>query len=83
MHEGYNAYAVTLEQDEETGQVVAHVPALFISDYGANTAEALGHLHEMVTFHLTCLEAEGKDIPSEDSEGEGFYLRIRLPRHAA
>jgi len=37
----------------------------------------------MVSFHLDCLVQEGKPIPVERGEDAGFYLRVKLPPHAA
>ena len=74
---------VILIKDPETGQVVAEVPSLGIADYGVDSQEALDNLQEMLVFHLECLQAEGKQIPSEESEGEGLYLRVRLPVSAS
>ena len=76
-------YRVTVERDAETRQIVAQVPALDIGDYGADSEEAIRRLQEMAAFHLESLTAEGRDIPEEVSDGEGLYLRVRLPAHAA
>ncbi len=45
--------------------------------------EALEHLQAIVTIHLDCLVQEGKPIPTEEREEAGFYLRVKLPPHAA
>lgn len=58
-------YHVSVARDTETGQVVAEIPALQISDYGKDLPEALNHLEEMLRFHLECLQTEGKPIPEE------------------
>jgi predicted RNase H-like HicB family nuclease len=70
-------------KDEETGSVVAEIPALHLADYGADLPEALGRLQAMLTFHLDCLREEGKPFPVERGDEEGFYLRVHLPAHAA
>lgn len=75
-------YRVLVSKDPETGSVVAEIPALHLADSGADVPEALERLKAMLTFHLECLLEEGKPIPSEESEHEGFYLRVRLPAHA-
>ena len=72
-------FKVRLARDKETGQVVAEIPALEISDYGLDSQEALGRLKRMVEFHLECLVAEGKPIPEEKKAGEGLYLRVKRP----
>lgn len=72
-------YRVLLTKDPETGSVVAEIPALQIADVGADVPEALDHLRAMLTFHLDCLLEEGKLIPSEESDEEGLYLRVKLP----
>ncbi len=62
-------YKVTLTRDKGTGQVVAELPTLEISDYSLDSREALGRLKRMVEFHLECLVAEGKPIPEEKKAG--------------
>ncbi len=74
---------VILTKDSETGQIVAEVPSLSIADYGIDSQEALNRLQDMLMFHLECLQAEGKPIPPAETEGEGLYLRVRLPVGAA
>jgi len=76
-------YRVSVVRDSETGQVVAEIPALQIADHGKDLPEALTHLEEMLRFHLECLQEEGKPIPKELHTEEGFYLRVKLPAHAA
>ena len=72
-------YKVKLFRDKKTGQVVAELPILEISDYGLDSQEALGRLKRMVEFHLECLVAEGKPIPEEKKAGEGLFLRVKRP----
>jgi predicted RNase H-like HicB family nuclease len=76
-------YRVLVTKDEETGSVVAEIPALHLADYGADVPEALDRLLAMLTFHLDCLQEEGKPFPVEQGKEEGFYLRVNLPAHAA
>lgn len=76
-------YRVSINRDTETGQVVAEIPALGIADHGKDLPHALTHLEEMLRFHLECLQEEGKPIPEERHVEEGFYLRVKLPAHAA
>jgi predicted RNase H-like HicB family nuclease len=76
-------YRVIVTKDEETGSIVAEVPALDLADYGGDLPEALGRLQSMLTFHLDCLREEGKPFPVERGDEEGFYLRVHLPAHAA
>lgn len=76
-------YRVAVYRDRKTGQVVAEIPALGIADYGKDLPEALDQLEEMLRFHLDCLGKEGKSIPKERKTKEGFYLRVKLPVHAA
>lgn len=81
--EAFYQYRVVLSQDEETGQVVALVPALDIADFGADAQEALKNVQEMIAFHLECLLEEGQIIPEERLATEGVYVRVRLPAHAS
>ena len=76
-------YRVVVTKDEETGSVVAEIPALHLADYGADLPEALGRLQSMLTFHLDCLREEGRPFPVERGDEEGYYLRVNLPAHAA
>lgn len=76
-------YHVVFTRDLETASVVAEVPALQIADFGADVPEALERLQAMAIFHLDCLVHEGKPIPTEEREEAGFYLRVKLPPHAA
>ena len=75
-------FRITIYRDPDTGQTVAQVPALDIADYGIDSQEALNRLKNMLVFHLECLVSEGKAIPSDKDEEEGFYLRVRLPAGA-
>ncbi len=75
-------FHVKVWRDQDSQQVIAEVPTLDLADYGADTPEALSHLQEMVAFHLECLLKEGKPIPREQ-DGEGLFLRVRLPAHAS
>ena len=76
-------YQVAFTRDPETASVVAEIPALHIADFGVDVPEALERLQAMATFHLDCLVQEGKSIPTDEREEAGFYLRIKLPPHAA
>ena len=76
-------YRVLVAKDPETGSVVAEIPALQIADFGVDVPEALDRLRAMLTFHLECLQEEGKALPFEGEEQEGLYLRVKLPAHAA
>ena len=76
-------YRVVVLKDQETGSVVAEIPALHLADYGADLPEALDRLRTMLTFHLDCLREEGKPFPADLEGQEGFFLRINLPAHAA
>jgi predicted RNase H-like HicB family nuclease len=76
-------YRVVVKKDPETGSVVAEIPALQLADYGADVPEALDRLQKMLTFHLDCLREEGKPLPADREEQEGFFLRVNLPAHAA
>ena len=76
-------YRVVLSHDPETGQCVAEVPTLDIADYGADSAEALRSVQEMISFHLECLALEGEEIPREESREEGVYVQVRLTVGAA
>ncbi len=72
-------YRVIFYPDPETGQTVVQVPALDIADYGVDSQEALHRLREMLVFHLESLISEGKSIPRDEGQEEGFYLQVRLP----
>ena len=72
-------YRVVLSYDAETRQTIACIPALDIGDYGADSAEALSNIQNMLAFHLECLALEGKEIPVEESREEGLYLQVRVP----
>lgn len=76
-------YHVVFTRDPDTASVVAEIPALEIADFGADIPEALERLQAMAIFHLDCLVQEGKPIPTEEREEAGFYLRVKLPPHAA
>ena len=76
-------YRVVLSYDDETGQTIAEVPALDIADYGADSAEALRSVQEMILFHLECLILDGEEIPREESQEEGLYVQVRVPVVAA
>jgi predicted RNase H-like HicB family nuclease len=76
-------YHVVFARDPDTASVVAEIPALQLADFGADVPEALERLQAMASFHLDCLVQEGKPIPTEEREEAGFYLRVKLPPHAA
>jgi predicted RNase H-like HicB family nuclease len=76
-------YRVIVKKDQETGSVVAEIPALHLADFGADMPEALERLQAMLAFHLDCLREEGKPIPAEGDDQEGFFLRVHAPAHAA
>ena len=80
---GTLAYRVLVTKDPETGSVVAEIPRLQIADFGADLPEALDRLRTMLSFHLECLREEGKPVPTDEAEEEGFFLRVKLPAHAA
>ena len=61
-------YRVVLSHDAETGQTIAYIPALDIGDYGADSAEALSNIRDMLSFHLECLTLDGKEITCEESQ---------------
>lgn len=67
-------YRVVVSKDPGTGSVVAEVPALGIADHGPDAPEALANIKAMVTFHLACLQEEGKPVPASEDGGEGFYV---------
>jgi len=64
-------YRVILSHDEETGHVVAEVPALGIADFGDNAEQALQSIQEMIAFHIECLIEDGKPVPEETSSEAG------------
>ena len=72
-------FRVVIQRDLTTDQTIAHIPTLDIADFGIDSYEALARLQEMLVFHLECLVSEGKSVPRDDYEEEGFYLRVRLP----
>jgi predicted RNase H-like HicB family nuclease len=77
------SYRVLFSRDPQTKSVVAEIPVLGIADHGADLPETLDRLRDMISFHLECLQEEGKPIPRDPGEEEGLYLRVRLPAHAA
>ena len=81
-HDVYR-YRIILSHDPETGQCIAEVPTLDIADYGADSAEALSSVQEMISFHLECLALDGEEIPREESMEEGLYIQVRVPVVAA
>ena len=78
-YRGYCEYHVRLAKDQKTGQIVAEIPTLEISDYGPDTQMALKRLEKMVAFHLECLLEEGKPIPEEKKTKQGIYLKVKRP----
>ena len=78
-NDNYYEYRVSLAKDRETGQIIAEIPTLDISDFGADSQEAIESLEKMVEFHLECLVTEGKDIPEENKVSQGLYLRVKRP----
>ena len=78
MPTGFVDYKLVVSHDAETGQEVAQVPALGISDYGPGTA-ALDSVCQMTAFHLKCLVDEGEEIPTEPDEDAGLFIRVRVP----
>ena len=81
-HDVYR-YRIILSHDPETGQCIAEVPTLDIADYGADSAEALSSVQEMISFHLECLALDGEEIPREESMEEGLYIQVSVPVVAA
>ena len=63
MPAGFIDYRFTVLHDAETGQMVAAIPALGISDYGPDSASMLDRLRDMAAFHLECLLDEGSGYP--------------------
>jgi predicted RNase H-like HicB family nuclease len=59
-------YRVVVTKDEETGCVVAEVPALGIADQVADVQGALINAKAMVAFHVECLREEGESIPPSE-----------------
>ncbi len=74
-------YKVCLTWDEETGLMVADIPALGIADDGPDTPTALDSVREMALFHMECLLDEREQLPESD-EGEGVYIRVQVPVRA-
>lgn len=79
----YLEYKVRMSKDRETGLIVAEAPTLGIADDGKDERQALSNLQKMVVFHLECLMEEGQNFPVEKRRGEGYYLRVKQPVHAA
>ena len=76
-------YKVVLSRDEETENFDVKVPALGIADFGSTVEEALQHIQDMIIFHLECLVEEGESIPKEKPGGDGLFIRVKAPVHAA
>ena len=76
-------YQVAFTRDPDTATVLTEIPALQIAEFGVDVPEALERLQAMATFHVHCLLEEGKQIPIDEREQPGFYLRVKLPPRAA
>ena len=76
-------YKVSLLWDDETALVVADVPALGIADDGTDAPTALDSVREMAAFHIEGLIEKGQHIPEEPDQGEGVFIRVRVPVRAA
>ena len=82
MASDFAEYRVCLSWDEETGLVVADIPALGIADDGPDATTALDSVREMAAFHVEGLVEEGMEVPREAWQEEGIFIRIRLPARA-
>ena len=82
MASGFAEYRVCLSRDEETELIVADIPTLGIADDGPDAPTALDSVREMALFHIEGLIEEGKAVPTEASQEEGIFIRIRLPARA-
>lgn len=67
-------YRIILKPDKRTGGdepcFVAYCPTLGIADDGGSPQEALENIHKTITFHLECLQKEGKEIPVDKPNEE-------------
>ena len=67
-------YRVVVKPDKRTGSgkhcYVATCPTLGIADDGDTVEEALENIRSMITFHLKCLQEEGKEIPVDSPQEE-------------
>jgi len=67
-------YRVVVKPDKRTGSnkhcYVASCPTLGIADDGDTVEEALKNIRSLITFHLECLQKEGKEIPVDSPHEE-------------
>lgn len=79
-------YRVIVKPDYRTGSnescYVATCPTLGIADDGDTVEEALDNIRSTITFHLECLQEEGKEIPVDKPQEElvtSTQVEIALP----
>ena len=67
-------YRVIVKPDKRIGSnkpyYVASCPTLGIVDDGDTVKEALKNIRSLITFHLECLQKEGKEIPVDNPQKE-------------
>ena len=60
-------YRIIVSPDEQTGTgkpgYTALCPTLGVADDGDTVEEALKNIRSLISFHLECLQEEGKEIP--------------------
>ena len=67
-------YRVVVKPDKRMGSgkhcYVASCPTLGIADDGDTVEEALENIRNTITFHIECLQEEGKEIPVDSPHEE-------------
>jgi len=61
-------YHVAITRDEQTGQVVATIPALGIADYGPDLSGALTSLDEMLKFIWSVFARKVRAFPKSAAQ---------------
>lgn len=70
-------YNVKYTFDPETHKVVAEVPSLSLSDFGASFEEAEARIMDALRHYLEFLRDTGRPIPEPDTK-DGTLLRIAV-----
>ena len=67
-------YRVVVKPDKRLGNnrlcFVAYCPTLGVADDGDSVQEALANIRKTITFHMECLQKEGREIPIDKPEEE-------------
>jgi len=67
-------YRVVVKPDKRLGSnkpcFVAYCPTLGVADDGDTVEETLGNIRKTITFHLKCLQEEGREVPVDKPSEE-------------